>query len=167
MFFFKLLVITPLVLMVPCLMYIFNDPIHTVSDFKVERVSNLKSYVKTSYIGRRSSQIIIEANGKAYTLSSMEELIPKGMTLEQIVDLLNKSSKAILWIEEDDGLSFVRGIQAEYLTIPPSSGINYHNSQKKWALFVAGLCLFASIACYLYFKRYFGLDWKMDFKVLK
>lgn len=77
--------------------------------------------------------------------------------------LLNQSSEAVIWVREG-GDPFVMGIQTEHLNIPPSRGVEWQNDDNKSALWGAAITFIFSILCYAYFKRYYGLNWKLQEK---
>jgi len=160
----KSLVCLPLVLMLICIMYVFKNRAWTIDDFRVEQVTYSKVYIETYGTSRRYQNIEIVAGEKQYSLFPSDEFIPEGMTLESIANLLKRSSDATIWIEEEGGLHLVRGIRTQYLDISPTRGIKFHENERVWAQWGAAACLAISIFCYLYFKQYYKLDWKLNFK---
>jgi len=161
----KILVGLPLLLMVLFLSFLFDGRARTVSDFRVERVTYSKVYVSTYGVNKRYRKIEIIAEKQNYSLYPDGGFIPEGMTLDNVAELLNRSSEAVIWTEKNRGSQAVRGIQSEYLNIPPSWGISFLSNDRKWGLWGALGCLASSIFAYLYFKRYYGLDWKLNFKL--
>lgn len=160
----KIIVGLPLIPMAWFLSFVFGDHARTIDDFKLERVRYSKVYIGTYGLSRRYHYIEIVSDGGKYTIPSHEAFIPGGMTLESIANLLSGASEALIWVDGKRNSREVLGIQTEHLNIPPSQGINYINNGRRWAWGGALVCLAASIFAYLYFKRYFGLDWKLNFK---
>jgi hypothetical protein len=165
-FILKLFVAIPLFMMAIWVINLFQDRPHTPSDFKVERVKYSKANTRTYGVSRRYKAIEIIGEGKSYTLYSREELIPEGMTLEQVADLLTRSSEATIWVDEDENRNVVNGIQTEYLNIPPSQGVEFHKGQRSALLWGAVGWLGLSLVAYFYFKKYYDLDWKLNFKTV-
>jgi Bacterial regulatory helix-turn-helix proteins, AraC family len=165
MTFIKIIVGLPLLLMVFFLSFLFDGRARTVSDFKVEQVRYSKAYIDTYGVSRRYRKIAIISEEKKYSLYPDEPFLPEGMTLDSVAELLNRSSEAIIWTEKNRYPESVRGIQTDYLNIPPSRGIHFLNNDRKMGWLWAVVCFASSIFAYFYFKRYFGLDWKLNFRI--
>jgi hypothetical protein len=164
MFILKLFVVAPLSITLLCVIYLFQDHPSTPGDFKVEKVKYSEANIRTYGVSQRYKAIEIVGEGKSYTLYPGGGFMPEGMTLDEVADQLSRSSEATIWVDDSEGANVVKGIQTEYLNIPPSQGVEFYNSQRFWALGVAAGFLGLSLFAYFYFKRYFNLDWKLNFK---
>jgi hypothetical protein len=104
--------------------------------------------------GRTSLKIVLENRKDAYYI--YEDLLPDKMDWRQAIKLLEKSSSATLWLEEN---GWVGGIKTEHLTIPPSRGVEVEHEDGKWALWWSAFWFVAGIGFYLYMKWYFKEEW--------
>jgi hypothetical protein len=163
----KLLVAIPFVMGTLSFAYALNDDVRNVSDFKVEKVKYSEAYIYTYGISRRYHAIKIKAEGKEFHLYPHENFLPAGMTLERIATLLSQTTEAVVWTEKNDDINSVRGIETEYLNIPPSQGVNFHAKERRYATWAGVILFICGNGVYFYFKKYFGLDWKLDFYIPK
>jgi hypothetical protein len=161
----KLIVAGPFLMAMLFLYGFYRNGVRSVADFQVERVRYSRAYIHTSNVIRHSDWIIIEAEGKKFTLFPHGRWLPKGMTLKKIEIALNKSTEATIWTEKDDRLNSIRGIETKYLSIPPSQGILFIEYERRGAVWFSAILFVLGFGIYIYFKRYFGLNWKLDFDI--
>lgn len=141
----------------------FNKRGRSVNDFERVQVTNYRSYIKKTYGSPTYTRIVIESDAKEYFLFPHDELIPEGIIFDEIIPILNRSTEAVLWIEEfDDGYS-VMGLEiGGRLIIPPTQGVKFHEKQRRVGLWgAAGFIAMAAFG-YFYFRRHDGLDWKLS-----
>jgi hypothetical protein len=132
---------------------VFNNSGYSVSDFERVQISNYRSYLNL-----RRTKVIIEASGKEYVLFSNRELMPKGMRFVEIPSTLNRSTEAVLWVEESQGYHAVIGLEVDgRLIISPAQGVKFHEDERKAGLWGAVGCFAMAIFGYFYFKNIMGL----------
>src|SRR5215475_11390566 len=113
----------------------FNNSGVSVSDCERVRISDYRSYLKTTYGSPRYTRVVIEAGGKEYVLYSHNELMPKGIGFHEIPSTLNRSTEAVLWVEESQGHHSVRGLEVDgRLIISPAQGVKFHEAEMKAGL---------------------------------
>ena len=159
----KIIVALPLLLMTFVMLQIKDVP-QSVEDLKVEQVTYSEAYIKIYGIRTAYKKIEIVSGEKKYSLYPTGSFLPEGMTLDSVLEQLNRSSQATIWSEQDEKSYTIRGIHTQYLNIPPSRGIKHLNDNRNYGRFFSIALLVISILTYLYFKRYYDLDWKLNVK---
>ena len=128
----------------------------------MERVEYSDAYIRDVGISPRTFKIENDSGGKI--LSLFPNMLPKDKTPDQVVELLSRSREAVVWLERQNGLIIVNGIRTEFLNIPPSRGLRLHERNRQFGAWFAGGLFLAGLFVYIYFKRYFDLDWKLSTK---
>lgn len=165
-FILRLFVLLPLLLAVACLIYAFSQRPWSINNFREERIIYTSVYIDIYGISRRYRNIeIISDSKKHYSLFPEEGFIPSGMTLENIVELLRRSSEATVWMQRDNDLNILRGIETEYFSIPPTRSLVKQKSERTWLFCFAVGCFVFAVISYISFKRSYNLNWKLGFKL--
>lgn len=160
----RLIVAMPLIIAVAIFFNLFLQPnIQSVNEFKVETVRYSNAHIYKYGISRTYHAIKIVGENAEYGLYPFETFLPAGMTLKSIHAALSKSNHATIWTEYGDEIRVVKGIETEYLKIPPTQGLKFVQHERQLAIWASLFLIAASIGCYIYFKRYYGLDWKLNF----
>lgn len=163
MWIIKVFVILPFIFGISLLAWFIKTPSYSISNLREEKVKYVRCYINKTYAGRIYQKIVIDAKTREYHLYPYTQIIPEKIRFEEVVTLLNQSSEAIIWVREA-GDPFVMGIQTEHLNIPPSRGVEWQNEDNKSALWGSLIIFVYSIFSYVYFKRYYGLNWKLQYK---
>ena len=124
------------------------------SEIDYEQVQVECNTVYMAKYGRSRSMIVIEDKQKTYYI--YPQLLANSQDMVQVLRALEKSSTATIWYE---GSGWVRGIKTEYLTIPPSHGLDRQHKDGRWAVGFSIFFFLAGIGFYLYMKWYYKEDW--------
>ena len=85
--------------------------------------------------------------------------------MEEGVNLLNKSTEAVIWIDKLHGNEQLVGIKTDHLNIQPTQWLRAIAESGQFLWIFTGGCFLVGIFVYFYFKRYFDLDWRLNFRI--
>lgn len=154
---FGALVLADLILSALCLVWWNDLRAYSMDNLQFMRISDYQAYVTYS------KNIVIKTENKEFFLDRL--LLPDEMKLENVNKQLGQTTSASLWVEK--GTVFIKGIETQHVTIPPSHGIEWMRQDGRIGLWIAIFLIVLGICGYFAFKRRFDLDWKLGFKEYK
>jgi hypothetical protein len=158
---FGLIVLADLIFAAIFLVWWNDVRAYSMDNLQLERISDYQTYIAKA--DRNTEKIVIKTKNKDFFLH--DYLLPNGMNLENVNEQLGQTTSASLWVEK--GTVFIKGIETQYVNIPPSHGIEWVRQDAKKGLWVAIFLIALGIYAYYTFKRHFDLDWKLGFKDYK
>ncbi len=102
---------------------------YSVEDFRIDQFDYADCY-KRPY-SKGSYMIVLSSDTKEYFFRPVSALLPDGYTMEYVYDQLLRSNYATVWYDETGDKKYIMGVRTEYLSIPPSYGLEFHKSERK------------------------------------
>ena len=163
LFIIRLIVGVPVVASLAILIVVIRDYCGEASGFQSEHIKYNQVRVEEYGISRPYRRIRIQAEGQTYYIYPYNNFLPDGMTLDDCAFLLGKSSEATIWIRRDRKNNQLSGINTNHVSIAPSQGAKSNRASRIFLLRFSITGLIVGACIYVYFKRKYHLDWRLDF----